>query len=151
MSTDCVKDQPDFTKLVPISSDYATLPITQGFNWDACFKHDHVGEWYLVVFRSILKPTYDEGRLNEADRRALAEARTAPGFMYYFCGTPAANGQCLSLCLWNSQQEAREASSLPAHHAVLALVQESYQFYKIELYRVIKKPGITAPEIISYH
>lgn len=141
--------QPNFNQLIP-RNDYATLPISHGFTWEACFKPEHVGEWYLVVFRSILKPAYDVTRLNRADELAQVEARSAPGFVHYFCGTPTAMGQCLSLCLWNSRQEAYAASQLPAHREAVSLVSEAYQFYRVEVYRVIKTAGTSQPEIITY-
>lgn len=141
---------PDFNQLVPVSIDHTTLPITQGFIWDACFDINQTGEWYLVVFRSVLKSHYDEVKLNDADKRALADATSSPGFVHYFCGSPSSNGQCLSLCIWNSQREAREASKSPAHREAMALVKESYDYYKIELYRIIKKSGLITPEIVPY-
>jgi heme-degrading monooxygenase HmoA len=142
--------QPNFNQLTPIHDDYATLPIAQGFTWESCFQPNHVGELYLVVFRSILKPTYDVNALNQADERALVEASSAPGFVHYFCGTPTATGLCLSLCLWNSREQARAAAKLPAHQMAVALVRESYQFYRVETYRVIKSSRSTQPEIIPY-
>jgi hypothetical protein len=141
---------PHFNRLIPRSSDYVTLPIIQGFNWEDCFNPNHVGEWYLIVFRSILKPGYDAARLNLADQLALIEAQSSPGFIHYFCGTPISTGQCLSLCLWNSQAEAQRTAQLPAHRLAQSLVDECYQFYRVDTYRLIKSAGTCLPEIIPY-
>jgi hypothetical protein len=126
-------------QLTPINLHYMLLPIDQGFNWEACFLGEEPGQWYLVVFRSKHRPNADEVLLTALDTAASAAARELPGFLYYFIGTPLHSGECLSFCLWNSQQEAALASAQPAHREAIAKGIDSYEYYWLERYDVFKR------------
>jgi hypothetical protein len=139
--------QPDFERLAPVLSDYATRPIREALDWSACAALDRAGEWYLVVFRSVRKADADEERLTAFDDRAHAEAVTAPGFVHYFKGPLTERRECLSFCLWSSRQEAREASGLPAHREAVTLIREAYERYTLEFFRVTKCTGVASFEI----
>jgi hypothetical protein len=123
----------------PIDANYMLLPIEQGFNWEECLQMFASGQWYLVVFRSKHRAGADEALLTELDNAASASARDLPGFLYYFIGTPLASGECLSFCLWNSQQEAALASAQPAHREAVMKGIESYEYYTLERYDVFKQ------------
>jgi hypothetical protein len=128
--------RPSFERLAPVSDGYATLPISEAFNWDACLSDVPPGEWYMVAFRSILRPDADVARLMLYDDWAHAEAMSAPGFVHYFKGPANAMGQCMSFCLWKSRQTARAAAGRPAHIEAAALTFETYVQYSLEFHRV---------------
>ncbi len=108
-------------RLQPISDRYATLPIEDAFDWSAVGRQLGVGEWYLVVFRSVRRPGADEDRLTAFDEAAHAEAAGAPGFVHYFKGPSAADGSCLSFCIWTGRAEARAAAGRPDHTEAVTL------------------------------
>ena len=89
-----------------------------------------------MVFRSIRRPGADEQRLTDFDDRAHAEAAGSPGFVHYFKGPSAADGSCLSFCIWNSRAEARAAAGRPDHAEAVTLLDEMYQDYRLELLRL---------------
>jgi hypothetical protein len=125
----------------PIHPKYMLLPIDEGFSWDASFEGIEGGEWYLVVFRSKHRPDADEALLTDLDNAASASARTLPGFLHYFIGTPLLSGECLSFCLWNSQAEAKAASAQPAHREAMLKGIGFYEYYTLERYYVFKREG----------
>lgn len=122
--------------LQPISDRYATLPIDQAFDWSAVGRQLGAGEWYLVVFRSVRRPGADERRLTEFDDRAHVEAASSPGYVHYFKGPSAADGSCLSFCIWSSRADARAAAGRPNHAEAVTLLDEMYQDYRLELIRL---------------
>ena len=119
-------------ELVPTTETYARLPLADAFNWADCESAIEPGEWYLVAFRSTVRPDADIERLREYDYWAHAEASQAPGFVHYFKGPLANDGSCLSFCLWNSRAEARAASRQPAHLEAVSLIAETYAEYTLE-------------------
>ena len=123
-------------RLQPISDRYATLPIEHAFDWSAVGRQLGPGEWYLVVFRSVRRPGADERRLTDFDERAHAEAASSPGFVHYFKGPTAADGSCLSFCIWASRADARAAAGRPNHAEAVTLLNEMYQDYRLELLRL---------------
>jgi hypothetical protein len=133
--------RPTFDRLVPVSDDYATLPVAQAFNWGISATDALEGEWYLVAFRSVLRHEADQERLCRLDDAAHAEAAGSPGFVHYFKGPANARRECLSFCLWDSRREAREAAGNPDHVAAVSLIAETYERYTLEFLRVTKRAG----------
>lgn len=130
-----------FAALAPVSEDYATLPVAEAFDWSGVGRQLGTGEWYLVAFRSIRRPEADEVRLAEFDDRAHHEAESSAGFVHYFKGPAAADGSCLSFCLWTSRAEARAASGRPAHIEAVSVIGEMYERYTLEFHRVTGRAG----------
>ena len=128
-------------RLRPVDDRYATRPIGEAFNWAEASRELGEGEWYLVAFRSIRKDGADEARLERYDELAHLEAEGAPGFVHYFKGPRAADGSCLSFCLWTSRAEARAAAGRPAHVEAVALIEEMYAVYSLEFHRVGRDAG----------
>ena len=133
--------RPDFDRLVPVSEEYATLPVARAFTWDACADEAIEGEWYLVAFRSVQRVDADQEHLRVRDDAAHAEAAVAPGFVHYFKGPANSRGECLSFCLWDSRREAREAAGRPAHAAAVMVIATTYERYTLEFHRVTKRAG----------
>lgn len=130
-----------FDRLSPVSDRYASLPVEGAFTWTACADAVSAGEWYMVAFRSIRRPDADEARLSEYDNWAHEEAMTAPGFVHYFKGPTAADGSCLSFCLWMDRATARAAAGGRRHAAAAAIALEMYARYDLEFHRVTKRAG----------
>src|SRR5215210_973088 len=120
---------------------YAARPIGAAFNWREAGADLGDGEWYLVAFRSIRKPTADEARLDAHDEAAHQEAAATPGFVHYYKGPKASDGSCLSFCLWSSRADARAAAGKPLHLAAVRLVDEMYVAYTLEFHRVARTAG----------
>ena len=92
--------------------------------------------FYLVVFRSVRRAGADGDLLTEFDDRAHAEARRAGGLLLYFKGEPDANRACLSLCLWETREQARAAIHQPRHRAAVGLASTMYESFHLERYVV---------------
>jgi hypothetical protein len=136
-----VRDVDALQGLRHAGDDYATRPIASAFNWQEASADLGDGEWYLVAFRSIRKSTADEARLEAHDEAAHQEAAAAPGFVHYYKGPKAADGSCLSFCLWSSRVDARAAAGKPLHVSALTLVDEMYSTYTLEFHRVTRTAG----------
>ena len=130
-----------FGRLVPVASDYAARPIDQAFNWEACLATVDRGEWYVVAFRSIRRTDADEDLLDEMDERAFAEASSFSGLLHYFSGTMDDERRCLSMCVWEDRQHAREAAALPEHLGAIGIADATYSNYVLERYRLTKREG----------
>lgn len=128
-------------RLRAVDDRYATRPISEAFNWQEAASDLGDGEWYLVAFRSMRRDGADEERLAMYDERAHLEAESAPGFVHYFKGPRAADGSCLSFCLWTSRAEARAAAGRPAHVEAVGLLDEMYATYTLEFHRVRREAG----------
>jgi hypothetical protein len=124
--------------LLPTAEIYARLPLADAFNWSDLDAAVEPGEWYLVAFRSTIRPDADADRLRKYDDFAHAEASESPGFVHYYKGPLAADGTCLSFCLWNSRAEARAASRQAAHLEAVALIAETYAEYTLEFISMSK-------------
>jgi hypothetical protein len=127
-----------FSSLRPVSPDYPLISISDGFNWsEALAGLDH-GAWYLVVFRSVRKALADTALLTEFDERAHREALEGGGLLFYFQGQLNARRECLSFCVWESQEHARSAARLPLHQAATGITGEMYDHYRLERYLLAK-------------
>lgn len=131
-----------FAALAPVSEDYASRPVADAFDWSRVARKLGTGEWYLVAFRSIRRADADEIRLAEFDDRAHHEAQSSPGFVHYFKGPAAADGSCLSFCMWTSRAEARAASGRPDHIRAVSVINEMYEHYTLEFLRVTGRVGM---------
>jgi hypothetical protein len=130
-----------FGRLVQTTPAYQAAAIEHGFNWTDALADVPDGEWYLVVFRSRLRPDVDYNHLIELDEQTLEQARTANGFLFYFGGTPDAESNCLSFCLWQNRETAQAATRTGAHRSAQHIAARAYEHYKLERYVVRKQPG----------
>jgi hypothetical protein len=146
--------------LAPVSEAYATLPVAAAFNWADGAADLGVGEWYLVAFRSVRGAGVDEARLDAYDEAAHQEAAASPGFIHYLKGPRAADGTCMSFCLWQSRAEARAAAGKPLHVRAVSLLDEMYESYTLEYLRVRRleadgpllfEPYPTSPHAFGHH
>ena len=136
--------------LEPSGDQYARLPVQQALTWAACADAMPLGEWYLVVFRSVQRAGANADRLRAFDDLAHAEAEDAPGFVHYFKGPLAADGSCLSFCLWDSRSNARKAAAQPAHRDAVSVISEMYESYVLEFLQMRKRDVAVALEFETY-
>ncbi len=125
-----------FSQPTPITPNYASLPIQEGFDWARCLRSIPDAQLYLVVFRSVRRPSADLDVLKELDDRAYAEAMVAGGLLHYFKGEANERRECLSFCLWESRQRAREAAGGSSHRSAAAIWPEMYESYELERYHL---------------
>lgn len=80
------------TQLVAVRGDYAIAPYTDSFNWsevmgevrrlvEASGKGFKETSFYIVAFRSQIKPSTEYGQLGGLDKAAHAEAVASGGFL----------------------------------------------------------------------
>src|SRR5215210_4064895 len=112
-------------QISPRYPDYATLPIEDGFDWSSlyCCSFERL---YLVVFRSVWRPEADLDLLLEHDDRANQEALKIGGLLRYFKGHANERGECLSFCLWETREQARNAAGAASHRSAAGLTAQMY-------------------------
>ena len=121
-------------QISPKHPDYVTQPIQDGFDWFSSLSSCHFDRLYLVVFRSVRRQTADLQMLHEYDDRAYEEAIESGGLLRYFKGHPNEHGECLSFCLWESREQAREAAGTASHQSAAGITAQMYESYVLDRY-----------------
>jgi hypothetical protein len=124
-------------QISPRHSDYATLSIEDGFDWSS-LSRCLFERLYLVVFRSVWQPEADLDLLREYDDRAFEEALVSGGLLRYFKGHANELGECLSFCLWETREQAREAAGAPSHRSAAAVSAQMYLSHSLDRYWIEK-------------
>jgi hypothetical protein len=137
-----------FAPIQPTAPSYATLPVLEGFNWSECLAGVASGTWFLVTFRSVRKVGADDALLTGYDDRAFAEALGTSGLLCYFRGELDEERRCLSFCVWERPEQARDASLLPEHQLAAHLVRAFYESYVVSRHWLAKRPGVAEPELL---
>jgi hypothetical protein len=132
----------------PQRPDYATLPIQDGFDWSSSLAGCHFDRLYLVVFRSVRRPTADLHLLREHDDRAYAEAKKSGGLLRYFRGHANERGECLSFCLWETREQAMEAAGSASHRSAADLTARMYVSYALDRYWLKKDVNSRGEKIV---
>jgi hypothetical protein len=114
--------------------DYATRPIQDGFSWASSLAGCRFDRLYLVVFRSVRRPTADLDLLREHDDRAYAEAIESGGLLRYFKGHANERRECLSFCLWETREQAIEAAGATSHQSAASISVRMYESYVLDRY-----------------
>src|SRR5215218_664047 len=127
-------------QISPRHPDYAALSIEDAFDWSSlsCCLLERL---YLVVFRSVWQPEADLDLLREHDDRAYEEALASGGLLRYFKGHANERDECLSFCLWETGEQAREAAASASHHSAASITAQTYLSYTLERYRLKKEAG----------
>src|SRR5215204_895250 len=128
-------------QISPRHPDYATQSIEDAFDWSSlsCCLFDRL---YLVVFRSLWQPEADLDLLREHDDRAFEEAIASGGLLRYFKGNANEGGECLSFCLWETREQARQAADGASHRSAAGVSAQMYLSYSLKRYW-IRKVGET--------
>lgn len=121
-------------QISPTHSDYATLPIREGFDWSPSLSGCDFDRLYLIVFRSVRRKTADLQLLREQDNRAYEEALNSGGLLRYFKGSANEHGECLSFCLWESREQARNAAGAASHKSAASITGQMYESYVLDRY-----------------
>jgi hypothetical protein len=122
-------------RISPRHQDYATLPIQTGFDWSP-LSGCAFDELYLVVFRSVRRPDADPVLLREHDDRAYEAALRSGGLLKYFKGHANDRNECLSFCLWETREQAREAAGAASHRSAAGITAHMYLSYALDRYRL---------------
>ena len=120
-------------QISPRHEDYAILPIEDAFDWSSLSFCDFE-QLYLVVFRSLRRPEVDLDLLLEHDDRAYEEALASGGLLRYFKGQANERGDCLSFCLWETDEQARKAAASASHGSAASITAQTYLSYVLERY-----------------
>ena len=120
-------------KISPRHPDYATLPIQNGFDWSS-LSGCSFDRLYLVAFRSVRRPDADLVLLREHDDRAYEEALRSGGLLRYFKGHANDRNECLSFCLWETRDQARNAAGAASHRSATDITARMYLSYVIDRY-----------------
>src|SRR5215213_3397987 len=121
-------------QICPIFPDYATRPVQDGFSWSSSLAGCAFERLYLVVFRSVRRPSADLDLLREHDDRAYEKALESGGLLRYFKGEANERGECLSFCLWETREQAIEASGASAHRSAAAISVGMYESFVLDRY-----------------
>jgi hypothetical protein len=124
-------------QIFPRHTDYATLPIEDGFDWSSLSSCDFE-KLYLVGFRSLRRPEADLDLLREHDDRAYEEAKNSGGLLRYFKGNVNERGECLSFCLWKTSEQARKAAGAASHRTATSITAQMYLTYVLDRYWIKK-------------
>ena len=124
-------------QISPRHPDYAKLSIEDGFDWSSlsCCLFERL---YLVAFRSLRRPDVDLDLLSEHDDRAYEEALESGGLLRYFKGHANERGECLSFCLWETREQARQAADAASHRSAIGATAQMYLSYSLERYWIQK-------------
>jgi hypothetical protein len=121
-------------QITPIYQDYATRPIQDGFSWSSSLASCAFERLYLVVFRSVRRPSADLDLLREHDDRAYEQALESGGLLRYFKGEANEERECLSFCLWETRRQAIEAAGASSHRSAADISVRMYESYVLERY-----------------
>ena len=124
-------------QIFPRHPDYATLSIKDGFDWSS-LSCCHFERLYLVAFRSVWQPEADLDLLRELDDRAYEEALKSGGLLRYFKGQANERGECLSFCLWETREQARQAADAASHRSAAGVSAQMYLSYSLERFWIQK-------------
>ncbi|KOS19613.1 UPF0643 protein [Escovopsis weberi] len=139
--------------LRPIRDDYATATYSNSFNWGEVLDEakrlcresgEAFGEksFYIVAFRSQVKPSADSAYLGDLDKAAHAEAVASGGFLRYWFGKPDSHGRNLATCIWRSRGDALAGARGPAHRKAGMAGREMYAFWKIDQHRLVIRENV---------
>jgi hypothetical protein len=131
-------------QICPIYPDYETRPIQDGFSWYSSLAGCAFERLYLVVFRSVRRPSADLDLLREHDDRAYEKALESGGLLRYFKGEANEQRECLSFCLWETRRQAIEAADAASHQSAAEITVRMYESYVLDRYWL--KKVLTARE-----
>ncbi len=137
-----------FARIAPITREYATQPVLEGFNWAECMVGVESGQWFLVTFQSVRKLGVDDAVLTAYDDLAFADALQTSGLLCYFRGDLNEHRQCLSFCIWENGEQAHLAARRPMHIAAAHLVKEMYESYTVGRHLLTTQPGVSEPVLL---
>ncbi|RMD41640.1 hypothetical protein DV735_g3468, partial [Chaetothyriales sp. CBS 134920] len=149
------------TILRPIRDNYATEPFLESFNFGEVFSllrklvqvEGHrwqQQEFYVVTFRSQLKPNADSKRLFDLDSYSHAEATASGGLLKYWYGVKDENLKNLATCFWRSRKDAYEGGKGPWHAQARAAKDIWYQSIVFKTFALTVEDGVKGWSFTDY-
>ncbi|KAI4852193.1 hypothetical protein E4T44_01649 [Aureobasidium sp. EXF-8845] len=149
------------TRLQPIRDDYALAEYTESFNFEEVIKtlqslaKDQGYKWkttdfYVVSFRSQLKPDADPERLFELDAFSHQEAMASGGLLKYWYGVKDQNRRNLATCFWETRQHARDGGRGPWHAKARAAAGVWYESIVFKTYVLTIADDVESWEFREY-
>jgi hypothetical protein len=89
----------------------------------------------------VRRPDADLDLLREHDDRAYEEALRSGGLLKYFKGHANERGECLSFCLWETRESAREAAGAASHQSAADITARMYVSYVLDRYWLKRTGG----------
>lgn len=136
------------TALQPARPDYATAPYPLALNFPVVLStlrsllSTTSSPWptthfYVVIFRSILRPNVDQDWLYKLDFESHREACESGGLLKYWFGKADLGGERrnLATCFWRSREDARVGGLGPWHAKARRAGRELYQQITFETVR----------------
>ncbi|KJZ73042.1 hypothetical protein HIM_07614 [Hirsutella minnesotensis 3608] len=144
-----------------VRHDYAIAPYTESFNWSevmtelrrlvkASGRGFKDSDFYIVAFRSQIKPSTEYSQLGELDKAAHAEAVASGGFLKYWFGSPDSELRNLATCVWRSRQDALDGGRGPAHRRAAGSTRALYAYWKIDQHRLTIREGADSWDISTW-
>ncbi|OCL03932.1 hypothetical protein AOQ84DRAFT_133773 [Glonium stellatum] len=138
--------------LQPIRPDYATAAYVESLNWatvlntlrNLCATEGYkwtAYSFYVVIFRSKLKPVIDADLLGKLDFYSHREATESGGLLKYWFGTPNEGRRNLATCLWRSKEDARKGGIGPWHKKARSAARDLYAEISFSSYRFTVEDG----------
>lgn len=148
-------------RLQAVRDDYAIASYTESFNWPQVLdelkqlvqksgKGFKETSFYIVAFRSQIKPSTDYSHLGELDKAAHAEAVASGGFLKYWFGSPDAELRNLATCVWRSREDALDGGRGPAHRKAAGATRSLYAYWKIDQHRLTVRDNVDSWEITDW-
>ncbi|KAG5933024.1 hypothetical protein E4U53_001122 [Claviceps sorghi] len=149
------------SRLRAVREDYATASYKESFNWPEVFhelrqivansgKEFKETSFYVVAFRSQIKPSTDYSHLGDLDKAAHAEAIASGGFLKYWFGSPDNELRNLATCLWRSREDAIQGGKGPAHRKAAGATRSMYAYWKIDQHRLTITNNAESWEITNW-
>ncbi|KAF2678499.1 hypothetical protein K458DRAFT_276495, partial [Lentithecium fluviatile CBS 122367] len=134
------------TALKPVRSDYATASYTESLDFQAVLSlirafaaaeayHWKEATFYVVIFRSKLKPSIDNELLYKLDFESHREACESGGLLKYWFGKPDGERQNLATCFWRSREDAYKGGLGSWHAQARAAGGKLYEHIRFSTHR----------------
>lgn len=137
----------NFPGLEPNGADFRWKPYAEAFTWDK-IQSEIKARKYGVAFFSVINLEAPKEQIEELiglDRGAFAEAQEMPGFGVYLHDDYSEYGAALSTCVWDSKEDARQASMMSAHRKASRFIREDglgvYDYYEVAGYHITPLPS----------
>lgn len=134
---------------------YALKPLPDAIlNWETIVSLLRLNQWHdVTAFYSRRKLNVSKRvaeQLSSFNQNAFDAAKTKGGLILYFQGVILADSNqtlsphlslpfrpnCLSFCIWNTVQEAKEGANIPEHKRAAQMTALWYEGFSILKYRV---------------
>ncbi|KAG8628006.1 hypothetical protein KVT40_003879 [Elsinoe batatas] len=149
------------TNMAPVRPDYSTAYYMESFNWDVCFAElrklcAQTGyrwqrqEFYVVIFRSKLKPDADRTRLGELDQHSHAEACQSGALLKYWFGECNEERRNLATCLWRGRDDAVAGGKGAWHAKAMRSAVEMYETISFHRHSLVIEDGVESWNLEEY-